>query len=201
MAPDPARTLLGLAEDADDAWLDRVLPHVDELLVEQAHLEKKAASGALTCLFRYPDQACLQRPLSELAREELEHFERTLALLERRGVPFGRLRPGPYMARLLAIVRDEEPWRLLDQLLCSAVIEARSCQRMLRLSRALRGRDDELADFYHDLVGSEARHRALFVTLAERIFDAREVRARLDEVLAHEADVLKRGSDVPRLHG
>ena len=193
--------MLGLAVDTDTDWLSRVLPHVDELLVEQAHLEKKAAAGAIAYLFRYPDRACLQRPLSELAREELEHFERTLALLERRSVAFGRQVPGPYAERLLSIVRPDEPARLLDQLLCSAVIEARSCERMLLLSRALRGRDDEVAEFYRDLVGSEARHRALFTNLAGEMFPESEVEPRLREIVAHEADVVRAGCERPRLHG
>ena len=67
--------MLGLVTETDDVWLQSVLPHIDELLLEQAHLEKKAASSAITLLFKYPEQLCLQRPLSELAREELDHFE------------------------------------------------------------------------------------------------------------------------------
>ena len=97
--------MLGLATDTDAAWFDSVLPHIDELLLEQAHLEKKAASSAITYLFRYPEQLCLQRPLSELAREELDHFEQTLAILEKRGLSFGRQKPSPYPGRLLSCVR------------------------------------------------------------------------------------------------
>jgi tRNA-(ms[2]io[6]A)-hydroxylase len=190
-----------LASATDAAWLERVLPHVDELLVEQAHLEKKAASGALTYLFRYPEHVVLLAPLSELAREELGHFERVLALLERRGIPFRRLRPGPYASELLAAVRDTEPERLLDQLLCHAAIEARSCERMRLLARALAGRDDELATLYGDLVRSEARHQSLYVELAARLFPRATVDARQREILSHESAVLARPCELPRLHG
>ena len=194
------RSMLRLRNPTDAGWAARVLPHLDELLVEQAHLEKKAASAAITYLFRYPEHVFLQVPLSELAREELEHFEQTMAILERRGIAFGRQKPGPYAGRLLAIVRDKEPARLLDQMLCNATIEARSCERMKVLSEALVDRDPELAGFYHALVVSEARHHALYVRLAERIFDPAEVRARLDEVLDHEGDVIAKATPLPRLH-
>lgn len=183
------------------AWLARVLPALDELLLEQAHLEKKAASGALTFLFRYPQHELVQRPLSELAREELEHFEQTLAILRQRGIRFGRQKPGPYAGRLLAVVRDDEPERMLDQMLCFAVIEARSCERMKILADGLRERGEHgLADFYRRLVVSEARHHGLYVRLAEELLPAATVRARLDEVLAHEAAVLRGATALPRLH-
>ncbi|MGA0059957.1 MAG: tRNA isopentenyl-2-thiomethyl-A-37 hydroxylase MiaE, partial [Planctomycetota bacterium] len=156
--------------------------------------------AALGFLFRYPEHLVLQAPLSELAREELEHFERTLALLEGRGIPFGRQQPGPYAARLLRVVRPADPERLLDHMLCCAVIEARSCERMKVLSDALRGRDDQLADFYHDLVVSEARHHGLYVRLAKELFDPTEVQARLDEILDHEGGVMREATGMARLH-
>ncbi len=193
--------MLRLRAHTDRSWLDKVLPHLDQLLVEQAHLEKKAASGALTFLFRYPEADAMQRPLSELVREELEHFEATLGFLAARGLRFGRQKPGPYAARLLEIVRDDEPARMLDQMLCHAVIEARSCERMKLLAEGLRDVDEiELADFYHGLVISEARHHGLWVQLAKTVFAADEVEARLDQVLEHEAVVLARATELPRLH-
>ena len=192
--------MLHLAVATDRAWVDRVLPHLDELLVEQAHLEKKAASSAVTFLFRYQEHASLLEPLSALAREELEHFELVLRELRRRGIPYGRQRPSPYPARLLAVVRDVEPQRLLDMLLCNALIEARSCERMRILGDALRGRDDELADMYRGLVRSEARHHDLYQQLAKGIFDAKVVDARLAEIAAHEASVVEASTEMPRLH-
>src|SRR5690606_13661641 len=143
-----SRGMLRLHSRTPETWAQRLLPHVEELLVEQAHLEKKAASAALTFVFRYPDHPGLHRALSAAAREELEHFERTLALLERRGLEVRRLAPGPYAERLLAVVRPREPERMLDQMLCNSVIEARSCERMKPLASALDGRDAELARFW-----------------------------------------------------
>ena len=182
------------------SWADSVLPFVDELLVEQAQLEKKAAAGALAFLFRYPEERGFARALSEVAREELTHFERTLTLLESRGIQRRKLRPGPYAARLGECLRVREPERLLDQLVVSAVIEARSAERMFVLSQALHGVDDELAAFYASLVASEARHQSLYLELARQRFEAATVELRLEAVLAHEAELLAHSTNLPRLH-
>ena len=192
--------MFGLEYSTDPAWLQRVIPHLDQLLVEQAHLEKKAASSAVTLLFRYPQEITLQAPLSKLAREELEHFESVLALLSRRGIPFARQKPSQYAKGLLAVMRVTEPDRLLDRLLCYAVIEARSCERMKLLAEGLAGVDDEIAAFYRSLITSEARHHGLFVQLAKGIFPVSEVDRRLAEIISHEAAIVMASPPMPRLH-
>src|SRR5947207_3219211 len=122
--------MLGLAAPTDPAWAERAIAGLPTVLLDHAHCEKKAASTAVGLIFRYPDKTALIAPLSRLAREELGHFEEVLALLARRGIAYGRLEPSPYAGSLMAIVRDREPLRLLDTLLCCALIEARSCERM-----------------------------------------------------------------------
>jgi len=195
------RAMLNLAAPTEDTWVEAALGAVDDILLEQAHLEKKAAAAAMRFLFRYPQYPELQAPLSELAREELEHFERVLHQLERRGVGFGPQEAGPYAGRLLTCVRGHEPERMLDSMLCSALIEARSCERMKIFGEALDGRDAELSAMYLDLVASEARHHGLYLRLAEGIFGADRVSARLAEVAAHEAEVIARPPRLARLHG
>ncbi|MHC4922295.1 MAG: MiaE family protein, partial [Planctomycetota bacterium] len=182
------------------AWLDLVLPHLDQLVLEQAHLERKAAAGAVTLTFQYPDQPQLHRPLLALAQEELGHFELTMQQLERRGVPYGPIHPSPYAERLLQIVRGVEPQKLLDKMMCNAVIEARSCERMKLLGEALQDLEPELADFYLGLVASEARHHGLYLELARGIFSRSEVDERLARICRHEAAVLERAPAEPRLH-
>lgn len=184
----------------EPGWAERALQDPGEILVEQAHLEKKAASTALTFLFRYPDHAVLQVPLSALAREELEHFERVLALLRSRGFEMRRLSPSGYAARLFEAARRREPGRLLDRLLCCGLIEARSCERLSLLQRATADTDPELSGFYADLVASEARHQHLYVRLAAEIFPPEEVEARLAVLRSHEAEVLATQPPAPRLH-
>jgi tRNA-(ms[2]io[6]A)-hydroxylase len=193
--------VLHLASATDPGWADYAVRHLDEILLDQAHLEKKAAAAALRFTFGYREQASFQAPLSRLAREELEHFELVLSQLERRGVAFGAQRPGLYAARLLRVVRAREPERLLDSLLCSALIEARSCERMQVLADALRATDPELSGLYVGLVASEARHHGAYLRLAEECFPESAVRARLAEIAAHEAESIAREPRRPRLHG
>ncbi len=193
--------MLRLKTTTDPAWVDRAIAHLDEVLVDHAHCEKKAASMALTLMFRYPERGALLRPLSALAREEMQHFEQVLDHIEARGIRFRRIGTGGYAARLLKAVRTAEPARLLDTLLCCAVIEARSCERMKLLAEGLAEHDAELSRFYRGLLASEARHHALYVDLADHLFDRAEVRRRLDAICAHEATVLAELPPTARMHG
>src|SRR5690606_36003392 len=125
----------------------------------------------------------LVRALSELAREELEHFVTMLDVLAARGVPYRRLEPSAYAGRLLAEVRRPEPDRLLDTLLCCALIEARSCERMRLLSLHLERED--LRALYGTLLASEARHFQTYVDLARHALPGVDVDARLQALAAH----------------
>jgi tRNA-(ms[2]io[6]A)-hydroxylase len=190
--------MLHLASTTGPAWLARALAHLDEILVDHAHCEKKAASTAVSLLFRYPERTALLRPLSRLAREELRHFEQVVGVLAARGVPLGRQVPSPYAAQLMAAVRPEEPGRLLDTLLCMGLIEARSCERLQLLAGAVP--DPDLAELFGGLLASEARHHRTYTTLASRVATSTEVRDRLADLARHEASVIARAPDWPRLH-
>ena len=189
--------MLHLASETDPRWTEYALANLDEILVDHAHCEKKAASTALNLMFRYPDKTALLVPLSELAREELEHFEQALQRLGERGVDFARMTPSAYAGALYKAVRKEEPARLLDTLLVCGLIEARSCERMKLLSNALP--EGVLKHWYVGLLASEARHHMSYVHLAEHYFSRDEVKARLAELAEHEASVITAG-EAPRLH-
>ena len=190
--------MLKLASETPAAWTARALAHLDELLLDHAHCEKKAAGVALTLLFQYPERASFQAPLAALAREELSHFEAMLGVLATRAIPFRRQRPSAYAGRLRAAVSPREPERLLDTLLCSALIEARSCERLGLLADALP--DTELARFYAALRAAEARHHGVYVELACALAPRETVAARLAQLAVHEAEVLAAACE-PRLHG
>jgi tRNA-(ms[2]io[6]A)-hydroxylase len=190
--------MLHLAVPTDSGWLPRALTDISELLLDHAHCEQKAAGNAVALLFRYPQHSFLMSPLAELAREELAHFQQVLALLDARGERFRPQRASPYAGRLRQVVRAPEPQRLLDTLLCSAVIEARSCERFQLLAGGLP--DAELAAFYRGLLASEARHHQMFLELADVLVPSDEVRVRLDEIAAYEASVLAIPAPMIRLH-
>lgn len=201
--------MLHLASHTGAAWDDWALAHLDTIVLDHAHCEKKAASTAINLIFRYTPYPSLMQPLSALAREELEHFELVLDHLRRRGVAFGRLEPSPYAARLLEACRKAEPQRVIDTLLCCSMIEARSCERMQRLAGALRSlppddprADPALLDLYESLLACEARHHASYVDLARGLdlVPEAELRERLAEIAAHEAQVIASAPLDPRLH-
>ncbi len=190
--------MLHLHQATPADWGPRAAAHIDEILIDHAHLEKKAASTALTLLFRYPDEPALQRPLSALAREELSHFELVLDHIDARGGTFGKAFPSAYAAQLSQQIRRAEPLRLLDTLLVCALIEARSCERMKHLAEALPA--GPLADLYAGLLASEARHHTLYVDLCEQIFAPAEVRERLSALAIRESEIIAALPREARLH-
>ena len=187
-----------LAAATDGAWVQRALADVDEILVDHAHCEKKAASTALSLLFRYPERGELLVPLARLAQEELGHFAEVVEALDARGVGLRHQVPSSYAGALMAAVRPAEPERLVDTLLCAALIEARSCERMQLLADALT--DDRLVTLYRGLLRAEARHHATYVRLAAAVEDPDVVDARLAELARHEAAVIAEATPRPRLH-
>ncbi len=190
--------MLHLKSSTSDRWLGQIQGDLDQLLIDHAHCEKKAAGTAMNLLFAYVDHENLCRAMMEIVREELDHFGQVLDLLAKRGVPFGRLSPSSYGRRLNDLVRKQEPARAVDRLLVAGLIEARSCERFGVLRDSLA--DAELASFYASLFESEARHHATYVALAKEFADEAVVLARLDELASEEAGIIAQGDDVPRMH-
>jgi tRNA-(ms[2]io[6]A)-hydroxylase len=184
----------------EPGWAGHALQHLDAVLVDHAHLERKAAGTAVRLLFQHPERLALQAPLAALAREELAHFEEVLAQLARRGVAFERQQPSQYAGRLRSAARSRDPERLVDTLLFCALIESRSCERLGLLAEALAPVDASLAHFYAALERAEARHQNVYVELAETVARRDEVRARLAELAKHEAEVVATLPRAPRLH-
>lgn len=187
-----------LAQASSAAWLEQALAHPDLVLIDHAHCERKAAGVALQLMFRYPCATDLADALSPLAREELEHFERVLALLQHRGVALRPLAAPPYGASLSAQVRRQEPMRMLDSLLVAGLIEARSHERMALL--AAHSPEPELTALYGELLASEARHFGLYWVLCERRWPRPQLIKRLEELAAFEAGLLASLHLEPRMH-
>ena len=181
-----------------DAWLERASEQVAVLLTDHANCEKKAASTALNLMYRYVEYPDLLDSLSKLAREELRHFEQVLRLMGDRGIPYEQIASARYAGALRKNVRTHEPLRLLDLLIMSAVIEARSCERFGRLCEVL---DKELTDFYASLLKSEARHFENYLKFAEKIDAPQgEVSARLEVFLEADAALILMPDDQFRFH-
>jgi tRNA-(ms[2]io[6]A)-hydroxylase len=190
--------MLSLQSASDARWLAQVDAHLDEVLIDHAHCEKKAAGVAMNLLFSYVDHVPLARAMTEIVNEELEHFRLVLDLLERRGIRFRKLSPSSYGQRLHALVRKEEPDRAVDRLLVGGLIEARSCERFALLRDHVA--DPELREFYGSLFESEARHHATYVRLACDMAPGDTVRDRLEWLAAAEAAIIAEGDPVARMH-
>lgn len=196
---DPSQhAMLHLHKPTDEGWFDRVEPHLDTILLDHAHLEKRAASAAMSMMFRYTDKPDLARALAEVVHEEVEHFTQMLDILADRGVAYESIEPASYAGRLMKQTAKKDPDALLDKLIVSSLIEARSCERFRLLADRLD--DPELAEFYRELMVSEARHHTLYTNIARELFDTERVNRRLDELARIEWEALTASTEAPRLH-
>ena len=168
----------------DPRWFDLAVERWQELLLDHANCEKKAASTAVALMFAYPEDFELADRMSRLAREELRHFELVQQRLRTLGVPFRRLSPSRYAEGLRKSLRRTEADRRVDLLLTGALIEARSHERFLGLIPRL---GDPLGPFYESLAAAESRHAGLYLKLADKRGD--RVQERLAELAAVEADL------------
>ncbi|MFB3064645.1 MAG: tRNA-(ms[2]io[6]A)-hydroxylase [Gammaproteobacteria bacterium] len=159
--PEELKAFLGDATPAE--WVAEALRQPEVLLLDHASCELKAASTALSLMFRYPRHQKLVHRMSRLAREELRHFEQVRALMEKRGTADRPLTASRYAAGLRKLVRKTEPGALVDMLITGAFIEARSAERFAALAPRL---DKELGRFYAGLLAAEARHFEQYLGLA-----------------------------------
>lgn len=179
-------------------WLPKVLANLPEVLIDHAHLERKAATTSLN-LEKYPDLFDKVDELNAIAIEELQHFQLVLALLKRRGIKFGQARPSPWISGLMRSLRNGSRHQVIDHLICCALIEGRSCEKFQVLARELPGQDAELAQFYESLVESEGNHYATYLLMAREI-DDEETDRRLDFYLDLDAELIRQPNPLPMLH-
>lgn len=179
-------------------WLPKVLGNLPAVLVDHAHLERKAATTALT-LEKYRDLFGRVDELNAIAIEELQHFQLVLALLRRRGIEFTQPFPSAWIGGLMRAVRKGTRQQVVDHLICCSLIEGRSCEKFQILSRALAATDPELAKFYGSLVESEGNHYAAYILMARAIDDA-ETDRRLDFFLELDAQLIRQPNPAPILH-
>jgi tRNA-(ms[2]io[6]A)-hydroxylase len=190
--------MLSLQFPTPPRWLAQVENQLHLLLIDHAHCEKKAAGVAMNLLFSYVEHEELTRAMTEVVREELDHFQQVRTILNRRGIRFYKLSPSAYGSRLHELVSKHEPQRAVDRLLVAALIEARSCERFGLLRDHLV--DRELAEFYGSLFESEARHHSIYLRLARHFQSEEGVRKRLAELAAVEGQIIAAGEDQPRMH-
>ena len=190
--------MLMLRAKPPESWLTKVLANLDAVLIDHAHLERKAAQSALK-LQRYQQLADSLPELTEIAIEELEHFNLVLKMLDDRGMALSQAISSPWISGMMNSVRRGRNEQVIDHLLCAAMIEGRSCEKFQILAEALASVDQRLAKFYGDLVESEGNHYASYLLMAKRI-DELETERRLEFYLELDAELVVLPSDLPILH-
>jgi tRNA-(ms[2]io[6]A)-hydroxylase len=178
-------------------WLEVALADLDAVHADHLHCERKAAQSALSLIRSYPERADLVREMARLAHDETRHVVQVAALIQRRAQPASYDYGDDYAATLRALIRRDEPLRLLDRLLVFAVIEGRSAERLGLLARALD--DAQTRALYASLADAEVRHCEVFLALA-RDAAPEAWRARAAELAAREAELMAARVPTARIH-
>ncbi|MFM8851223.1 MAG: tRNA-(ms[2]io[6]A)-hydroxylase [Cytophagales bacterium] len=184
--------VLGLTLPTDPRWVNIASLQIEDILVDHAYCEQKAASSCISLIVQYPEKAKLVEKLSPVVAEEWNHFERVLAELRKRGFMLGPQRKDEYVEKLSAVVKKggNRDQQLMEKLLMCALIEARSCERFRLLWKQIE--DVQLSEFYHELMVSEAGHYKNFLSLAREYLPADEVDTRWRELLQLEGAIVSK---------
>ncbi|MEL0650006.1 tRNA-(ms[2]io[6]A)-hydroxylase [Algibacter sp. TI.3.09] len=193
--------MLGLKLATDPRWVNIVESNIEEILTDHAWCEQKAATNAITIVTLNPEYDDLVTDLLELAKEELEHFQMVHEIIKNRGFKLGRERKDSYVNELYKFMNKggNRLQSMVDRLLFSAMIEARSCERFKLLSEKIK--DPELSKFYHDLMVSEAGHYTLFIGFARKYGKPINVDKRWQELIDFEAEVIQNYGKQETIHG
>lgn len=183
--------MLGLKLPTDPRWVNLAEKDLEEILTDHAYCEQKAATACISLIQQFPEREEMVRALAPVVTEEWGHFRQVLAEMDKRGLKLGRQRKDEYVNKLMEFQKKggSREDRLLERLLTCALIEARSCERFRLLS--LHIREEDLREFYHRFMVSEAGHYRLFLDLAKKYFGEERVLKRWKEYLAYEAEVMK----------
>jgi tRNA-(ms[2]io[6]A)-hydroxylase len=186
------KTTLGLNLPTDPRWANVAEMQIEEILVDHAYCEQKAASSCISLIVQYPDKAELVDMLTPVVAEEWSHFEQVIEQLKKRNCALGKPRKDEYVIELNKLIRKggSRDQQLVEKLLVNALIEARSCERFKLLSQNIQ--DQELKDFYYELMISEAGHYSNFLELAKMYMPEDYVRNRWNEFLREEATIMNK---------
>jgi len=196
------KTILKLKLPTDPLWVKNVVEsNIEEILTDHAYCEQKAASNAITLIVQNPNYPELVQEMAELVREEMDHFKRVHDIILKRGYTFGKERKDNYVGELYKFLKPggSRQTQMIDRLLFSAMIEARSCERFKVLSENIN--DEELAAFYHELMISEATHYTMFLRLAKKYAGDIDVDGRWRDFLTYEALVVQNYGKSETIHG
>ncbi len=196
------KTILKLQLPTDPNWVKNIVEsNIEEILTDHAFCEQKAASNAITLIVQNPNLSDLVQQMALLVQEEMDHFKRVHDIILKRGFTLGRERKDNYVNELMQFMvkGGSRQQNLIDRLLLSAMIEARSCERFKVMSENIN--DPELSEFYYELMVSEAGHYTMFISLARKYAGDIDVEKRWNEFLSYEAKVIANYGKSETIHG
>lgn len=195
--------VLRLKLPTDPRWVNIVEKNIEEILTDHAWCEQKAATNAITIITNNSEHQDLVQDLLALAKEEIDHFEQVHNIIIKRGLKLGRERKDDYVNELYLYMKKSGDGSrvsgLVERLLFSAMIEARSCERFKVLSENIQ--DEELSIFYRDLMESEAGHYTTFITYARKYGNGIDVEKRWREWLEFEESIIANYGKNETIHG
>ena len=193
--------MLGLKSDTDPSWVAIAEENLQQLLTDHAFAEQKAAASAVSIIINFSEETELVQKMSDLAIEEMEHFKMVHEQMIKRGMQLGIDQNSAYARHLIRFFpkTKDRMQNLVNRLMISAMIEARSCERFSVLSKHMK--DAELAKFFGDLLASEAGHYSLFLNFARKYQDREIVDKKWQEFLEYEAEYIKKQGKLPLVHG
>ena len=193
--------MLGLKLPTDPRWVNIVEKNIEEILIDHAYCEQKAASTAISFIVTYPEYSELVTAMTALAKEEMSHFKMVHDRILAKGFTLGWDRKDAYVIELMKFFPKggSRLKNLIHRLLYAALIEARSCERFRLLSENLK--DAELAEFYRNLMVSEANHYTMFLNFARKYGKREEVDKKWQDLLAYEAEIMKNLGNSEYIHG
>ena len=193
--------MLGLKLPTDPRWVNIVEKNIEEILTDHAYCEQKAASTAISLIVTHPEYSELVTAMTALAKEEMSHFKMVHERILERGLVLGRDRRDEYVAKLMTFFPKggSRVTNLVHRLLYAALIEARSCERFRLLSENLE--DRELAEFYKNLMVSEANHYTMFLRFARKYGDREIVDQKWQDLLEFEGGIMKDLGKKETMHG
>lgn len=182
--------VLGLELPTDPRWVNIAEMNIEDILVDHAYCEQKAASSCISLIVKFPDKQELVELLTPVVAEEWSHFERVIEELTKRGYSLGKQRKDEYVLALSKIEKKggSREAQLVEKLLINALIEARSCERFRLLWKNIQ--DESLAKFYYELMVSEAGHYRNFLDLSKVYMPEDYVMERWKEILQAESEII-----------
>lgn len=193
--------MLGLKFETETSWAEIAKNDLRQILTDHAFAEQKAASNAVSIIINYSEETEMVTAMSEIAIEEMEHFKMVHDLMVERGMTLGQASKNDYALRLQQFFpkTHDRTEALISRLLVAALIEARSCERFKVFSENME--DEQLSDFYKELMISEAGHYTTFLGFARKYQDRAIVDEKWQSLLKFEAEMMRNRGKTAKVHG